>query len=54
VAEVLGLTVEEKTAWARIKKLLATWIKSGALKVMTRKDAKRMDKEFVEVGQLAV
>jgi hypothetical protein len=51
VAEVLQFDLSDKAASAAVKNLLRGWISTAALHVVTRKDAKRMDKQFVEVGQ---
>jgi hypothetical protein len=53
VAEALGLDLDKATDRERVKTLLACWIKTGALKTVTRKDANREDKVYVEVGQAA-
>jgi AAA domain len=53
VAEVLGLDLTEKAARKRVKQMLAAWIKNRALKVVSRKDNKRMDRKWIEVGDLA-
>jgi hypothetical protein len=52
VAEVLGLDSAESAAKEKIKQLLAQWIKSGALKVVSRKDAKGSTRPFVEAGTI--
>lgn len=51
VAEALGLDAD--TGRARIKALLAGWLKSGALKKGEALDAKRMPRPTVEVGEWA-
>lgn len=51
VAEVLGLDPQDKAARATLKLLLAGWGKSGALKVVERKDEKRMKRKIYEVGE---
>jgi hypothetical protein len=51
VAEVLGFDLSDKAAGAAVRNLLRGWISTAALRVVTRKDAKRMDKQFIEVGQ---
>ena len=52
VADVLGLDVSVKADAARIKQLLKTWIREGALQVVERRNDKtRQDKNFVEVGR---
>jgi hypothetical protein len=51
VAEVLGWDLSDRAAAAAVKNLLRVWISTAALRVVTRKDLKRMDKKFIEVGQ---
>jgi hypothetical protein len=51
VAEVLDFDLSDRAASAAVRNLLKTWVSTGALRVVTRKDGKRMDKQFVEVGQ---
>jgi hypothetical protein len=53
VAEVLDLDVEDAPVQNRIKSLLKTWLKTGALKVVTKLDEHRKERKFVEVGQWA-
>jgi hypothetical protein len=54
VAEVLDLHVENAPDKTRIKSLLKTWIKSGALRVVEKPDATRRIRKFVEVGQWVI
>lgn len=52
VAEVMGWNVLEKRDRARIKSVLNSWLKSGALKIDRRKDPKkREEKPYVIVGE---
>jgi hypothetical protein len=51
VAQVLNLDVNTKSDKARIKQLLAAWIKEGALQVVTRPDTKSMARKWIEVGR---
>jgi len=52
VAEVLALIAERDKA--RIKRLIAAWIRSGALQVVRRQDKKsRKPRPFVDVGEWA-
>jgi len=51
VAEVLGYDLGNEAAKKQIRRLLATWIKSKALKVVDRKDAKRTPRKWIEVGE---
>lgn len=53
VAEVLELDADDPADKARIKTLIKTWVKSNALKVVMRKDERRKDCPFIEVGELA-
>ncbi len=50
VADVLGLDVEDEAARARIKLMLAKWIETGALKVVTKPDKSRRPRKVIEVG----
>ncbi len=57
VATAMGLSAEKeaKADRARIGTLLRTWISTGALVVVEKRDPKkREDKKFVEVGEWAV
>jgi len=51
VLDVLGWDRSDTSAVAAVKKLLEGWLETGALKLVKRADAKRMKKQFVEVGQ---
>jgi hypothetical protein len=51
VAEVLGLDPGQPSAKAAIKSMLRGWIEAGILKVVTRKDARRMNRPYVVVGK---
>ena len=51
VAEVLGMDVTADKK--RIKRMIETWIKSGALVKFTVEDSKRNKRPFVEVGEWA-
>lgn len=53
VAEVLGLDLSEKADKQKVKGLLATWVKSGALTRTMAKDANRQERPMVEVGRWA-
>ena len=58
VAEVLGidLAIEPKTLKgqrAQINTILASWLKSGAIREVERKDGNGDDRKFIEVGTLA-
>jgi hypothetical protein len=48
IAKALGLALPEEAS--RVKFLLQTWIKSGALTVVRGLDSKRMPRDFIEVG----
>ncbi|WP_176733400.1 AAA family ATPase [Bosea sp. BIWAKO-01] len=47
VAEVLGLDADHKSDRARIKTLLAAWLKQGLLKIETRPDHQRRDRKYI-------
>lgn len=51
VADVMGYDLKSTEARIQIRKMLGTWIKNKALIVTKRKDAKRMDREWIEVGE---
>jgi AAA domain len=53
VAEVLDLDHSEKSARGKLKILMHTWVKNGALKVVSRKDEQRKNRNFIEVGAWA-
>lgn len=53
VAEVLGLDLDEKADKQKAKGLLATWIKTGALRTVTAPDSTRQDRVWIEVGKWA-
>jgi hypothetical protein len=53
VAEVLGLDFAEKGARDRVKRMLAIWIQSKALKVTTREDKSRRSRKWIEVNEWA-
>jgi hypothetical protein len=54
VAEVLDLHLENAPDQTRIKSLIKTWIKSGALRIVEKPDSTRRNREFIEVGQWAI
>jgi AAA domain len=51
VADVCGLDMSDKAAKATIRSLIARWVASGALRIVPRKDEKRRNRKFIEVGQ---
>ncbi|SIP89918.1 hypothetical protein SAMN05880590_10181 [Rhizobium sp. RU35A] len=51
VAEVLSIDAASPLGRHKIKKLLAKWIETGALRVELVKDEKRRDRAFVRVGE---
>jgi hypothetical protein len=53
VAEVLQLDLMKPPERAKVRMLIATWLKSGALKIVKYRDAKRRNREHVEVGTWA-
>lgn len=48
VAQGLGLDLEDEADRARVKALVGEWIKGGSLREVTRKDAQRKPKTYVE------
>jgi hypothetical protein len=54
VADVLGLDLEQARNKAKVKGLLASWFKSGALDKVERPDENRKVKAFVQVGTWAI
>ncbi len=53
VAEVLGLDLENRGDMQKVKWLLATWIKTGALVRTMAKDQGRKERPVIEVGRWA-
>lgn len=53
VAEVLSLDLEDKGAKSKVKGLLATWLKSGALVRVVGTDEGRRERPMIEVGKWA-
>lgn len=53
VAEVVGLDVGKASDKAKAKALIKTWIGNNALRVVERKNEKRVVKSYVEVGEAA-
>jgi hypothetical protein len=53
VAETLGLDLGKASDKSKVKRLLATWIKNGALKVENRPNRHRENKAFIVVGEYA-
>ncbi|MEG8040003.1 AAA family ATPase [Sphingomonas sp. LR60] len=51
VADVLGMNIEKAGDKARIKTLLSTWIRNGALAVVMKPDERRKEKAFLVVGE---
>jgi hypothetical protein len=51
VATVLGVSLDSIAEKARIKRLLAKWIETGALRAEIQKDEKRKERTFVRVGE---
>ncbi|WP_248310853.1 AAA family ATPase [Bosea vaviloviae] len=51
VAEALDLDPADRGAKSAIKLLIMKWIANGWLRIVKRNDAKRMAREFVEVGE---
>jgi hypothetical protein len=53
VAAAMGLDAEKPSDRSKIRGLLSVWIKTGALKLVDKPDAKREIRTFVEVGEWA-
>ena len=53
IADVLGLSVNDRGDKARILRMLSTWIENDVLRVEERKDGNRQMKKFVVVGRAA-
>ncbi|AQR63332.1 hypothetical protein BZG35_03470 [Brevundimonas sp. LM2] len=53
VADTLGLNLDDPADKSKVKSLLATWIKTGALVRVTMKDEGRRDRPMIEVGKWA-
>jgi hypothetical protein len=53
IAAEIGADLSDKAGRRRVRRMLETWIKSGALKVAEHQDKNREYKKFVEVGQWA-
>jgi hypothetical protein len=54
IAYALRLDADNKADRARIKGMLAVWMKTGMFVAVTGKDDKAMDRTFIEVGESAV
>jgi hypothetical protein len=50
IAEVLDLDLSDKGSKADVKTILATWLKTGVLKIESRKDEQRKLKNYVVAG----
>lgn len=53
IADVLGLSVTDKSDNARILRMQSTWIENDVLRIEERKDGNRQMKKFVVVGRAA-
>ena len=51
VAEVLDLDLDEEGVRASVKRMLAEWCSTDALRVVKRPDENRMKRDFIEAGQ---
>lgn len=51
VAGAMGIDIEEPQGKARVKSLIGTWVKTGALEVIQGFDSARRPKQFVVVGK---
>ncbi len=54
VARVLGTSLDEQGASARIDKMLRTWTSTGAMRTVERSNEKREIVEYLEVGTWAI
>ena len=50
IADALGINMDAQSSKARIKRMLSTWLTTGALKRVRRDGPDRKPKQFVEVG----
>lgn len=50
IAQAMQLDLSEETDKAHVKGIITAWIRDGVLKEVSRQDAKRMQKTFVEVA----
>lgn len=53
VAEVLGLDPSDKAVRASVRRMIKTWVSTGALRVVERQDKERHKRPYIEVGQWA-
>lgn len=53
IGKVVDKDSNDKKESADLRRMIATWIQEGALKVVEREDAQRRPREFVEVGKWA-
>ena len=51
IAEALGHDIEEPSVRSAMKLLIRKWVSERWLKIVTRQDAKRRPREFVEPGE---
>ena len=51
MAKALGLNLKSKADRAKVRGLIKAWLASGALVEVTGKDAKRNDRQFIEVAK---
>jgi phage/plasmid primase-like uncharacterized protein len=51
IAPVLNLDLSKQNQKKRLAKIIAEWVKSGALEIVEKADGKRMVKQFVVVGK---
>jgi hypothetical protein len=54
IADVLDLDLSDKGAKANVKTILATWLKTGVLKIESRKDEKRRPRNYVVAGVVVI
>ncbi len=53
IAEVLQFDLNKPPERAKVRTILATWLKNGAFRIVKRHDSKRRTREFVEVKEWA-
>jgi hypothetical protein len=53
IGPVLGLNSDDKRDKKRISTIIRRWVHEGAFRIVIGEDEKRMEREFIEVGELA-
>ncbi len=54
IAPILGLNLDDRSDKGKAGHILRTWLQNGALKTVKKRDAKREEKDFIEVGDWAI